>query len=272
MTNKLVNVDLHIHTTASDGDLTFKEVLDMAKSLGRKAVAITDHDSIEALQQARDYANKIGLIFIPGIELSTKAIENVHLLGYGIDINSSALTKKLEELKQKRIERAFEIINKLKRFGVDLDFDINQNGTTGRLHIAKQIVKQGYAESTNEAFTLYLNEHTGKAYVAGARLTPLAGAELIKEAGGYVAIAHPLKLYRDNALDDLIGGLKSKKLIDGLEIYYPKYTENDIRCLQKLADKHKLFALGGSDFHSKEHGLMEEMNVLIKEDILNKLV
>lgn len=272
MKTEKIKADLHTHTTASDGDLTLREIIDKAKNNEIRALAITDHDTVEAVEEAEKYAKEKDIKFVRGVELSTRAVRSVHLLGYGLNIKNKEFLKKLDELKQQRIERNLEIIERLKKFGINLNFSNNITGTTGRLHIAKKMVEQNFVTSINEAFFLYLNENTGKAFIPGEKLTPFTGAQLIKEAGGYVVIAHPLKLYREDKLPDLICGLKNRELLDGLEVYYPKFTNNDIRQLKKIATDNNLFVTGGSDFHNEKHGLMSDVNFEIDETLLTKLM
>lgn len=241
--------DLHTHSTASDGELNAKELVRWAKSKGIEVLALTDHDSIDGLDEARIEADKQGIVFVPGIELSTYSICEIHILGYNIDYHNQDFVNELVRIKGYRKERNSRIVDNLAKLGIVLDNDYTQDGM-GRKHIAKEMVAKGYCQDVGDAFDRYIGVR-GKAYCDVKRLTPIEAVQLIAKYGGVSSIAHPKRYLLDNRLDSLISGLKAHGL-DGLELYYPSHTEGDIASLQSLARKYNLIATGGSDYHGEE--------------------
>lgn len=239
--------DLHIHTTHSDGSMCPKEVLDLAKHKGLDVIAITDHDIVSGVEEAITYGKTIGMKVLSGIELSSFSTTSVHILGYNIDYKNKDLVQELDNLLEKRRERAKKIVDKLANYKVMVDFNNLPSINVGRSHIAKEIRNNGYVTTIQEAFDRYLAE--GRlAYVPSSRLVPIKAVELVKKAGGKAVIAHPMQLLNSGKLELLIEGLLPYGL-DGLEVYYPTHTEKDIEKLKSIAKKYNLFETGGSDFH-----------------------
>lgn len=242
-------VDLHIHTTASDGKLSPAEVVRRAAGKGLEFISLTDHDSGGGIKPALVEKQKFpDLSVIPGIELSTGEEQEIHILGYFIDIDHQNLRDKLEFLRKSRAEKGKRMVYKLANLGLELAWNrvltLAQGGSIGRPHIAQAMLEKGYISSIEEAFDKYIGED-GPAYVKRERLTPTEAVNLIVEAGGLPVIAHPAEI---QALESLILELKKSGLL-GLEAYYLNYSEKTMEWICGLAQKHGLLVTGGSDFH-----------------------
>ena len=244
-----MKADLHMHSVFSDGTDEVPAIVAKAKAAGLSLMSLTDHDTVKGVGIALEEGEKQGIKVLPGIEISTYAVCEVHILGYNIDINNDRLLTRLAEIEDKRHERINAILTNLKKYNIELDEEkiFDRIGTVGRMHIAKQLLAKGYCQTITEAFDRYLGER-GIAYVPSKRITPLEGVKLIKAAGGLAVVAHPLIFCQKGKLDDLIGGLKTYGL-DGLEVYYPTHTLDDTAKLYDLAKKNRLIATGGTDYH-----------------------
>jgi predicted metal-dependent phosphoesterase TrpH len=257
-------VDLHTHTTASDGLHTPTENVHMALKAGLKGIAITDHDTVAGIKEAVDEGKKIGIVVVPGVEISTVAGgQDVHILGYFIDYHNKQLLDRLKRLRDTRDRRNEMMLDRLRELGFNITIEEVTNGiekssdeTVGRPHIADVMVKRGYVSSMKEAFDLYLGRD-GKAYVNPPRIEPLLAVEWIHEAGGKAVMAHP-GLYGDDALiEELIRagteGAGSQRL-DGIEVYHSDHSLEDESRYLGLARKHHLIITAGSDFHGSRAG------------------
>lgn len=244
-----MKADLHMHSVFSDGTDEVPAIVAKAKAAGLSLMSLTDHDTVKGVGLALEEGEKQGIKVLPGIEISTYAVCEVHILGYNIDINNDRLLTRLAEIEDKRHERIKAILANLKKYNIELDEEkiFDRIGTVGRMHIAKQLLAKGYCQTITEAFDRYLGEK-GIAYVPSKRITPLEGVKLIKAAGGLAVVAHPLIFCQKGKLDDLIGGLKTYGL-DGLEVYYPTHSLDDTAKLYDLAKKNRLIATGGTDYH-----------------------
>ena len=244
-----MKADLHMHSVFSDGTDEVPAIVAKAKAAGLSLMSLTDHDTVKGVGLALEEGEKHGIKVLPGIEISTYAVCEVHILGYNIDINNDRLLTRLAEIEDKRHERIKAILTNLKKYNIELDEEkiFDRIGTVGRMHIAKQLLAKGYCQTITEAFDRYLGER-GIAYVPSKRITPLEGVKLIKAAGGLAVVAHPLIFCQKGKLDDLIGGLKTYGL-DGLEVYYPTHSLDDTAKLYDLAKKNRLIATGGTDYH-----------------------
>ena len=205
-----MKADLHMHSVFSDGTDEVPAIVAKAKAAGLSLMSLTDHDTVKGVGLALEEGEKQGIKVLPGIEISTYAICEVHILGYNIDINNDRLLTRLAEIEDKRHERIKAILTNLKKYNIELDEEkiFDRIGTVGRMHIAKQLLAKGYCQTITEAFDRYLGER-GIAYVPSKRITPLEGVKLIKAAGGLAVVAHPLIFCQKGKLDDLIGGLKT---------------------------------------------------------------
>ena len=243
-------VDLHIHSSVSDGRYSPAEIVRKAAEAGLKVIAITDHDSVggvaSALEAAGDFPQ---LKVIPGVEISTNVPRGeVHMLGYFINYRNEKLLTNLENMRNSREKRAQQMIARLADLGFTIEWqrvrEIAGSGSVGRPHIAQALLEKGYIASLKEAFNKYIG--WGRpAYVRRDKLTPREAVELILHADGLPVLAHPLTV---NAYEALIAGLIASGLV-GIEACYGEFTAEETRKLVNLADKHGLIVTGGSDYH-----------------------
>ncbi len=245
-------IDLHTHTTASDGSMLPEELVNYAKHKGLKAIAISDHDTTDGLPAAVDEGIRIGLEVIPAIEISADFDPEMHILGYFIQGDYSRIAGVLADLRLKREERNPRIIDKLNELGIRITMEEvlakSSGSVIGRPHIAKVMVEKGYAGSLEEAFDKYLGSGRA-AYFKKDKLTPRQCLGEINAAGGLPVLAHPIYLGMEKErLDTLLGELKQAGL-KGIEAYYVDNTPQQTAMLLELAAKHSLLVTGGSDFH-----------------------
>lgn len=244
-----MKADLHLHSTASDGSMTPTQLVSWAKKSGLEVMAMTDHDTINGIDEGKSAAKELGIKLIPGIEISTFSTCEIHVLGYNIDYKNEEFLQKLQWVKNQRIERNIKIGEKLRNLGIDANIDYSREGL-GRMVMARELVKEGFCKDVQEVFDKYLGTN-GKAYCSVRRMMPLDAVKLIKEFGGFASLAHPKKYLLDKRLEILVSGLKDYGL-DGLEVYYPGHSEQDIKNLMNLCNKYRLLPTGGSDFHGDE--------------------
>ncbi|MBZ4644988.1 MAG: 3,5-nucleoside bisphosphate phosphatase [Petroclostridium sp.] len=253
-------IDLHVHTTASDGSMTPSQVVQYAAKKNLAAIAITDHDTIEGVSEGVEQGKKEGIEVVPGIEISVDFGVEMHILGYFIDIDSTILNDTLNKLKYYRDQRNPQIIQKLNELGVEITMDEVESKANGRIvgrpHIAAVMIDKGYVNSTDEAFDRYLS--VGRpAYVKKQKLLPEEGIELIKQAGGFAVLAHPIFLKKeDEELEYLLRQLIRYGL-DGIEGYYSDYSAEVSNKYLALARKYNLIVTGGSDYHGKSKPYIE---------------
>lgn len=243
-----MNADLHIHTTASDGALTPSQVVRLAQKETLRGIAITDHDAIEGIEEALKEGELINLKVVPGIEVSTQLEqEEIHILGYFIDYQADFLQSKLNELRMERIMRNKKIIKKLNDLGYKLEWEevlaLAGNGSVGRPHIALALQNRGYIQTMEEAFHKLLNRGA-PAFVPRKKLTPKEGIEMIHRAKGVAVLAHP-GLLKDKSLAKSLVPLG----LDGIEVFYPLHSGEDVSLFKSLCKSYGLIATGGSDFH-----------------------
>lgn len=242
-------VDLHVHTSASDGKYSPTEVVQQALASGMSAVAITDHDTLGGIGEALAAASGTSLEVIPGVEISTDAPScEVHILGYFIDQGNPTLNRWLRDFQNSRLDRARRILARLSRLGLPLNLrrveEMANGGSVGRPHIAGAMVERGYVSSVHEAFDRYIGRNR-PAYVPRRKVTPEEAIDLVRSARGVPVLAHP-RLIRE-----LVPGLAAQGL-KGIEAYYVGYSPEDTSELIELAQKHGLITTGGSDFHGED--------------------
>ena len=247
-------IDLHIHSTASDGTLSPEQILKMARDLNLRAISITDHDTIRGSLEAYHHRKPQDVEFLSGVEISTAFQGNtLHILGYLIDLKDPALSKTLSILQKARKERNPRIIQKLQQLGIALTYEeveeIADGGEVGRPHIAEVLVRKKAVRSIDEAFQKYLGTNC-PAYVDKYRLQPTEAINLITDAGGIPVLAHPftIKTDSDTELDKIIAELISNGL-KGIEVYYSEHTDLQVSLYKRIAQKYNLLMTGGTDFH-----------------------
>ena len=248
-------IDLHVHTTASDGTMSPRDVTSLAAMLGLKAIAITDHDTTAGIDEAGEAGQLLGVTIIPGIEISTDYMgRDVHVLGYFLDYKSEKLAEYTRWVRQERKDRLQKMAEKLQKKGFDVSLEEleqrHPGATLGRPHLAEKLVELGAAQNVKEAFRKYLAEGRS-CYVPRKYISFREGAKLIQECGGVCVLAHPLQYGFDR---EKLGGLVKEAAslgFKGMEIYYSGYTQKDIEKLFDLAEKYTLLPTGGSDFHGE---------------------
>jgi predicted metal-dependent phosphoesterase TrpH len=248
-------VDLHCHSTASDGTLAPAEVVRLAYESGLSSLALTDHDTAAGTGEAASAARSLGLDFIPGIEISCEYPHpgTMHLLGYGIDPDSAVLKDLTARLIAGRDNRNPKIVARLNELGVPITMEEVKNeagGTViGRPHVAAVLVRKGYAGSIKHAFDKFLGT-TGLAYFDKERLTPRQALELVRQSGGLPVLAHPcqLRTTNDAELDRVVKDLVDLGLA-GMEVIHSDHEASMVERYGKLAEKYDLLKTGGSDFH-----------------------
>lgn len=289
-------IDLHIHTTNSDGTFTPFEVLDMVKKNNVEIVSITDHDTIDSYtKEVFDYAKKLNIKLIPGVEISTKIEKaGIHVLGYNIDLTNEELTTKLYQLRNARHIYLHKVAEKLQKLGYKVNVEeLDKIESVTKNHIAKDIVNNienkelllkefNHIPVSGEFIETIMNENC-KAYVRKETITPTEAANLIRQANGVVVLAHPVAYkYEDNLDEDDILELVNDMKTDGIETNYI-YVDKDSNIVDEVkewnafARRNRLFQTVGSDFHTidnihpkigLENYLKEE---IIIEDLLNNL-
>ena len=244
--------DLHVHTNYSDGKFTPSKVIDLAVKRNLNGIAITDHDTVLALDEAMEYSKKYkNFKLIPGIELGCiYKDEEVHILGYFIDYKSKELLKATKELRKDRVERGKKIISKLR----DLNLEITENEVQslskedfiGRVHIARVLLNKHYVSSISDAFEKYLNKGL-PAYVLRKTFTIKESINLINSANGIAVLAHPgLLKEKEKIIDHCI-----KNGIQGIECIHSKHSMIDNQLFENIARKANLLITAGSDFHGE---------------------
>jgi len=278
-----VAVDLHLHTTWSDGSLTPEKLVHKTARLGLSAIAITDHDEIGGIMEAQSIAGEELPEIIPGVELSVKYNLNtsghVHIVGLFIDQGNTELCKALQYLKEKRSERAVKIVDKLQKHKINICIEevkeIARNGSIGRPHIASLLIKKRYAFNNFQVFNRFLGKDT-IGYVPKTKLGFKEAVNLIHNARGLTILAHPISLgyekYEDSGKEIL--NMKSDGL-DGIEVWYPSHGRYFSEWLLQFAQKENLAISGGSDFHGKAKPGVEpgkgRGNLIIGDSVVHEL-
>lgn len=236
----------------SDGALTPSKLIDRVKYAGIPVCAVTDHDTIMGVDEAIKRGRRVGVEVIRGVELSTYDDREYHILGYGMAFDE-AFKSGLKSAKEMRDERNRKIFDILHRLGVEVEIkELGKGAVKGRLHIAKLLVKKGYAISVNEAFDKYLGVG-GLAYVKSERFKPIDAIKLIRNSGGIPVLAHPARFIDEEPFEGYLKGLVDGGL-GGIEVYYPSHTPEDRLNYFELTKKYEIIATGGSDFHSDTGG------------------
>lgn len=245
-------VDLHLHTTYSDGVYPPAQIVNRAKAAGLDIIGITDHDNLDGIEEAVEQGKKVGVEVIPGVEISTDIEDKeVHLLGYFINTSHEEFQKYLSFFRQERYNRAVRMVKKLNNMGVSLSFDhvisIAKNTAIGRPHIALALVEAGFVSSFYDAFDRYIGNNC-PAFERKIHVSPQSALKLISDAGGLSFIAHPGYI-SDRILISLI-----KFGLDGIEIVHPSHNSNQIKFYQGIVNEYCLLSSGGSDYHGGKRG------------------
>lgn len=245
-------VDLHTHSTASDGTLPPEQVIEAAKACGLAALALTDHDTIDGVRAAREAGERAGIRIIGGVELSAFDQDHeVHLLALHVS-HLDPLEKHLSGLRASRYTRAQKIVDKLNSLGIVLTLDEvlqqSNGGSIGRPHVARAMIARGVVHDFRDAFTRYLGAN-GSAFVPKDRLSIEDAIAISHEAGALAIWAHPSDGGRRERLEPLVAAG-----LDGIEIRHPSHSGEDMKRLQALADFFGLVPSGGSDWHGASDG------------------
>jgi predicted metal-dependent phosphoesterase TrpH len=241
----------------SDGACTPSEIVWKAKKAGLGIIGISDHDSLNGIQEAIQEGRQAGIEVIPGVEISTDIEDReVHLLGYFVDIENAELQKYLEFFRQERLNRAVRMVKKLNNLGIPVTYDhvmaIAKNSAVGRPHIAQALLEDGYITNFFEAFDKYIGNNS-PAFERKIHVSPQSALKLISDAKGLSFIAHPGYI-NEKILMDLI-----KYGIDGIEVIHPSHNHNQIKFYQGIVNEYCLLSSGGSDYHGGKR--MDEDNL-----------
>lgn len=255
----MVEYDLHIHSTASDGLMNPERIFKLAVNKALKGISVTDHDTINALEECNSKASEFGLDFIPGIEISSDYNDyEIHILGYYIDFNNATLLAFLDYLRQTRENRNKEMIKLLHKQGYNINYeeiaserDIH-NESIGRPHIARMLVKKGYFNNINEVFDKLLG--SGKpAYVSREKISIEMAVDIILKSNGIPVLAHPLIDSKFNENVDFENFIRMciECGVKGIEVFHTSHNEKQEKYLLELARKYNLTKTGGSDCHGE---------------------
>jgi predicted metal-dependent phosphoesterase TrpH len=223
-------------------------VVEEAKRVGLAAVAISDHDTVDGVDEALDAGQRLGITVVPAVEINTDIGPlEIHILGYFIDWRCEKLAKHLHRLRNARIERSRKIVEKLKALEIPISLErvleIAGSGSVGRPHVAQALVECGAVETTNAAFIRYL-VRGAPAFVERMKMSPIEAISMIIDAGGVAGFAHPGQVGRDDLIRNLV-----KAGLDAMEVYYTGQTPDVVMHYQALARKFGLIPTGGSDAH-----------------------
>ncbi len=250
-----MRIDLHTHSTASDGQYTPTELAEMAAAIPLACWALTDHDTVAGIKEASEAAGARGLAFVPGIEISTQDVVEIHILGYGIDAGHAGLVERCREWKSDRDHRGEWIRDYLASIGVAVDLaavrEIAGGGSLGRPHFAAYLQQIGLVSSRKEAFDRYLDTPEFKRHTDRRKPTPEEAIDLIHRADGLAVLAHPGN-YRlpEQQLEALVARLRSAGL-DGIECCYSRHSRGQTEAYLSLMRKYELRTGCGSDFHGE---------------------
>ncbi len=247
-------VDLHSHTTASDGTLAPRELVRLAARHGVRVLAVTDHDSTAGLAEAMEEAKRLPpLEIVPGLEINCDVPgAEVHVLGYCVDWQATWFQEFLGAQREERRQRVYRIAVRLAELGMPIDpdavFALVKEGSAGRPHVAQAMVDRGYVKSVREAFDRYLSTNA-PANVPRKRFTPVEAVRVIRRARGVPVLAHPGLANRDELIPELVeAGLL------GIEAFYPEHSSGQITAYREMCVRLGLIATGGSDFHGPRVG------------------
>lgn len=244
-------LDLHIHTTASDGSLTPTQVVQLARKKGFSLIAVTDHDTMGGVAEALEAGKKYNVDVVPGVEISSGVTLEVHMLGYGMSPDHPVMKAMMEDMRAARVERMERIIENLQKMGVPItveEVEAVAGGAIGRPHIAQVLIAHGLVPDVRTAFREYIGVGA-KAYVERRKMTSEQVVANIRDAGGVPVLAHGgLLRISEVELNQWIDSMAKKGLM-GLECYHNAHTPQMERLLRAAAERNRLLVTGGSDFH-----------------------
>lgn len=246
-------IDLHVHTSASDGLFTPSEIIEDSLKLGLQAIAITDHDTVDGYVEAAEMVEAKVMEVVPGVELSSNYKgSDVHILGYYIDHQNPEFVKKILKFRQYRYERGESMVARLNELGLNLSMDtvktIAGDSSLGRPHLADALLREEFVQTYDEAFARYLGYHA-PAYVPKKVLTSPQAIDLIHLIRGVAVLAHPGTLRHDEFIPDLL-----EMGLDGIEAYHSQHDRNDVTRYKNMAKKLDVIYTGGSDCHGPRKG------------------
>ena len=275
----MARIDLHLHTTFSDGSLPPREVVALAHKAGVTTLAITDHDMTDGIPEAMNSGQEYGIEVIPGIEISSRVQDReIHILGYCIDFMDSTFQHRLAKLRETRHLRNSQIIEKLNALGLSLSYqDVHAVGGSdaiGRPHIAQVLLNKGYVKSIREAFERYLADRAA-AYVPRELPKAEVAMSWLREAGGVSVLAHPSWVRsKGEGIEKFCENLKEQGL-QGMEVFYSSHSPSQTSQYLEITRRLDLIATGGSDFHGLTKPDIEigtgRGNLKVPEKLINKL-
>jgi predicted metal-dependent phosphoesterase TrpH len=266
-------VDLHAHTTASDGTLSPRELIDLAAARGLRWLGVTDHDTVDALAEARRHGAEAGVTVVPGVELSTtERGAEVHVLGYGVDPDNGPLRDALAALAAARVRRIEQMIDRLRDAGYAIDGDAilaqAEIGSIGRPHVARALIAIGAVGSVDEAFRRFLTPGA-PGWVPRERFTPEEAVTLLVEHGAVPVLAHPFSTGNIPAILDRLAPIG----LLGMEVWYGEYDVTQREELCEIALRRGLVGTGGSDYHGPDFREGRELgSVPVPEEVVERLV
>lgn len=263
-------VDLHLHSTESDGTLEPAELVQLAAKSNIRAIAITDHDSIDGVRAALDAGERLGVEVVPGVELSSDLDgRDIHFLGYFIDYEDRELHEHLRELRESRYRRAAEMVERLRKAGLDIVFsDVLEEagpGSLGRTHVARVLLKRGLIDNIEQAFQRYIGRRA-PFYVEKYAFTPADVIGMIKDVGGIAVLSHPGLSGVDGMVPKLV-----EHGLDGIEVYHGEHSSERVSYYERMAEAHGLITTGGSDFHGYSIGGMTVGATSAPDEVMDDL-
>lgn len=251
-------IDLHLHTKASDGELTPSELVKMAYDAGINTIAVTDHDTVRGIEEALEAGSKYNVNIIPGIEISTSYPDvqsEIHLIGLFINHKNETLKESLNTLSIYRKNRNMKLLERFNEINIKIDCDILfDNGsksieTVGKPDFARALLLQNFTNSDTESYGKYLDDKTGLVRVKKEHLIIKDAICMIHNAGGIAILAHPFHISKNfNELNNIVSNLTDDGL-DGIEVFYNNYDRKQVKTLKTIARNHGLIKSGGSDLH-----------------------
>ena len=248
--------DLHLHSTASDGQYRPAEIVHLAKEKGLQVIALTDHDCIDGIPEAQAEGEKLGVRVLPGVEFSAREYHTFHILGYGFNPEILAKNKLFHTLKGGRAERSIRIRDYLRTKGVEVDLEevreLAGAGVIGRPHFCRVMLKHGICQTWEEVFDTYLDTDEFHEVVED-KPTAAECVDAVHEAGGIVSLAHPYQTGLEGAaLEELVARMKDRGQLDAIECWHSGHTQERCSFYLALAKKYDLLVTGGSDFHGEQ--------------------